>query len=212
MPTLQPEPLAAGNLIFVGGVGGNPWVAEIQKHLAFEHVIGAREETRVFVNRSPRGGEPAILESNNNDKGPRYYTRVALLMNPIGSGRIASLVGISRMGTEAASQFAQSQDGLDKGQKLCGIPIDRLEGFEVILETKALAGTPVARTVVASRCKYSPSKYDARHHPHRPVQGRLSASARHRRGHLSELRRSYARYRCCELRVVGHVVDIPAQL
>lgn len=151
--TLQPERLASGNLVFVGGVGGDPWVAEIQKHLAFEHRVGAKEETRSFANREPRGGEPAIFESNINDKGARYYTRIALLKNPFGTGRIALLGGTSRMATEAASQFAFSQNGVDTVQKLCGAPLERLEGFEVLLETKALAGTAVTRTVVASRCK-----------------------------------------------------------
>jgi hypothetical protein len=151
--TLKAGNMENGNLIFVGGVGSDPWVGEIQKHLAFEHRIDPIEGVRTFVNRSPRAGEPRVFVSNlNSHESTHYYTRVAVLKNPFGAGRIGLLGGTSRDATEAAGQFALSQTGLDQVQRLCGAPAEKLSGFELILETKSLAGTPLRRTVVASRC------------------------------------------------------------
>jgi hypothetical protein len=151
--TLKAEKMENANLVFIGGVGSDPWVGEIQKHLAFEHRIDPKEGVRTFVNRSPRVGEPQVFESNlSTSVNTHYYTRVALLKNPFGAGKIALLGGTSRDATEAAGQFALSQAGLDQVQRLCGAPVEKLSGFELILETKSLAGTPVTRTIVASRC------------------------------------------------------------
>ena len=152
--TLAPQAVENGNFIFIGGMGANPWVGEIQKHLAFEHQILPKDGNRPFVNRSPRPGEPAVFQSSHlQDPSPIYYTRIALLNNPFGSGKVALLGGASREATEAAGQFALSQTGLDEVHRACGVTADRLTGFELILETRALAGSPVKRTVVASRCQ-----------------------------------------------------------
>jgi hypothetical protein len=150
--TMQPQKLENGNFVFLGGVGSNPWVGEIQKHLAFEHQVDPNQGLRTFVNRSPRAGEPALFKSLINDAHTHYYTRVAVVKNPFGAGKVALLGGTSREATEAAYQFALSQTGLDQVQRLCGVPLSKLSDFELILETKSLAGAPVTRTIVASRC------------------------------------------------------------
>ncbi|HLH18680.1 MAG TPA: hypothetical protein VKX45_15780 [Bryobacteraceae bacterium] len=149
---LKAESLKNGNLILIGGVASNPWVAEVQKHLAFEHRVDPRDALRSFINRSPRPGEPREFVSRYSDEDTRYYTRVAVLKNPLGSGLVALLGGTSRDATEAAGQFALSDAGVSQVSALCGAPAERLGAFEVILETKALAGTPMTRSIVAGRC------------------------------------------------------------
>ena len=54
--------------------------------------------------------------------------------------------------TEAAGQFALSEEGRSFIERTCGAKVAELPGFELILETKSVAGTPLKQTVVASRC------------------------------------------------------------
>lgn len=151
--TLQADKMENANLVFIGGVGSDPWVSEIQRYLAFEHRLDPKDGRRIFVNRKPRPGEPELFESlRERNENVRYYTRVALLKNPFGSGRIVLLGGTSRNATEAAGQYALSETGEKEILQTCGAPPSRLSGFELILETKSLAGTPVSRKIVASRC------------------------------------------------------------
>jgi hypothetical protein len=152
--SLRPEQLKRGNFILIGGVSSNPWVSEIQKNLAFEHVIDRTGGRRLFVNRHPRPGEPAAFETpaTKQNPGEHYFTRVAVLNNPYGSGKIALLGGTSRETAEAATQFALSQTGVDRVRQICGSPVEKLAGFELILETKSVAGADLTRHVVASRC------------------------------------------------------------
>ncbi len=138
---LRPKQLERGNFIFIGGVSTNPWVSEIQKSLEFEHLTSRYPSPRrYFVNRRPQPGEPAIFTNTESNPDEHYFTRVALLNNPFGPGKVALLGGTSRDATEAAGQFALSQAGLNEISRRCGKPADRLSGFEVILGTKSVAG------------------------------------------------------------------------
>lgn len=149
---VRPEDVANGNYVLMGGVASNPWVMEIQKKLAFEHVVYPREGRRVFVNRAPRKGEQAVYESVGASPEERYYARVAVADNPLGSGKVALVGGTSRDATEAAGQFALSEAGVEEVERACGESVGKLSGFEVILETKSMAGAPMKQRVVASRC------------------------------------------------------------
>ncbi|MBL0157968.1 MAG: hypothetical protein IPP47_12825 [Bryobacterales bacterium] len=150
---LEVKDLESGNFIFIGGVGANPWVQAIQKNLAFEHVVDPANRRRYFEPRAPRDGEPQRFESAGTEgPGQKLYTRVASLKNPFGSGRVSLLGGTSRDATEAAGRFALSPQSVEQVTKLCGAPPDRLSSFELILQTSAIGGTPVAANVVAHRC------------------------------------------------------------
>ena len=114
---LEAKEMERGNFIFLGGIGSNPWVGEIQKHLNFDHLLDPHEGIRKFVNRAPRPGEPAVFESTlNSDSNRIYYTRVAVLKNPFGIGKIALLGGTSREATEAAGRLRE-ENGRARGQK-----------------------------------------------------------------------------------------------
>ncbi len=151
--TLSAEKLKDGNFVFVGGVGGNPWVGEIQTKLAFEQRVDPVRDLRTFVNRSPRPGEPALFQANPGlDNTGVGFTRVAVLKNTFGAGKIALLGGFSRGANQAATQFALSRAGHEQVQRLCGAPAEKLSGFELILEIKALGIIPVTGTIAADRC------------------------------------------------------------
>ena len=149
--TLRAENMANSNLVFLGGIGSDPWVGEIQKHLAFQHSMEPASDRRIFINRSPHSGEQQAFESSL-EANRLSYARIALLRNPFGTGKVALLGGTSREATEAAIQFALSPGGLDKVRAVCGTPVEKLDSFELLLEIKSLVGTPVVRTVVAGRC------------------------------------------------------------
>lgn len=151
--TIEVKDLEHGNFIFIGGVGSNPWVQAIQKQLAFEHVVEPAQRRRYFAPRSRRAGEPERFESDDNEgQGRKLYTRVASVKNPFGTGRVILLGGTSRDATEAAGRYALSAQSVEQVTRLCGAPPASLSSFELILETSAIGGTPVAANLVAHRC------------------------------------------------------------
>ncbi len=150
---LAVKDLEQENFIFIGGVGANPWIQAIQKHLAFDHVVEPSQKRRYFAPRVRQAGEPERYESDDlRGTGRKLYARVASLKNPFGAGRVSLLGGTSRDATEAAGRYALSPQAVEQVTRLCGAPPERLSSFELILETSAIGGTPVAANVVAHRC------------------------------------------------------------
>jgi hypothetical protein len=148
-----PRQLGLGSLVIVGGVGSNPWVSAIQDHLAFVHEINEEKRMRRFVNRKPMPGEPGAFITDENGDGPRqFYTRVAVLPNPHGRGKVALLGGTSLQSTAGSYRFALSQEGVREIESRCGNPVATLPYFEAILETKAIGKTPTRWSVKAIRC------------------------------------------------------------
>lgn len=150
---IRANDLAEAHVILTGGLGANPWVEAFQKNLAFEHRIEPLKQRRYFLNRQPREGEPESFESAGlSGEKLSFHTRVAVAPNPYGRGKVALMGGVSRQSTEGAWQFMLSARGVDEIRQRCGMPPERLAGFEAILETGAIGLTPMTWTVRALRC------------------------------------------------------------
>lgn len=150
---MQARELERGNLIFLGGVGANPWVYLIQRNLNFEHVIRPRV-SRVFINRKPKAGEPAEYTVMEGDpKNTDRYARIAVLKNPLGSGRVALMGGTSKESSEAAGEFALSSAAQEQVKRLCGVGnLTDLDSFELILKSSTVGGESLSTHIVAHRC------------------------------------------------------------
>lgn len=150
---MQANELARGNLIFLGGVGANPWGYLLQKNLNFEQVIRPRV-SRTFLNLKPKPGEPAEFEvSAQSPTGPTRYARVAVFRNPLGSGRVALVGGTSKESSETAGEFALSEAAYEQVKRLCGTAsIRELDSFELILKSSTVGGASLSTHIVAHRC------------------------------------------------------------
>lgn len=150
---LAVEDLEHGNFVFIGGIGANPWVEAIQKRLSFSHVVDPAQRRRYFEAKVSEGGRMERFESDDKKGASRkLYTRVAILRNPFGPGRVSLLGGTSRDATEAAGLYALSERSVAQVRQLCGAQPEELSSYELILETSAIGQTPVAASVVAHRC------------------------------------------------------------
>ncbi len=150
---MQANELERGNLIFLGGVGANPWGYLLQRDLNFEHLIRPKV-SRTFVNRRPKAGElPEYAAPIQDTAGGDRFARIAVFRNPLGSGRVALIGGTSKESSEAAGEFALSAAAHEQVKSLCGVrSIPDLESFELMLKSSTVGGASLSTHVVAHRC------------------------------------------------------------
>lgn len=150
---MQANELERGNLVFLGGVGANPWGYLLQNGLNFEHTIHPNV-SRTFVNRRPKAGERreyAVLEVA--PAGSDRYARLAVFRNPWGSGRVALIGGTSKESTEAAGEFALSAAAHEQVKALCGVgSLLELQSFELLLKSSTVGSASLSTHIAAHRC------------------------------------------------------------
>jgi hypothetical protein len=153
---LQLRDLDDGNYIFVGSPASNPWVLLFENRLNFcevrsDEVNGAPKS---FGNKKPLPGERNAYQglSRTGVDGEDFAT-IALLPADSGRGNILIIQGLQQEATEAAGLLLADEGGRRKLKKALSIADEPLAPvyFEVLLRISAVAGSPDAISVVASR-------------------------------------------------------------
>jgi hypothetical protein len=153
---LQLRDLDDGNYIFVGSPASNPWVLLFENRLNFcevrsDEVNGAPKS---FRNKKPQPGERQSYEglTRTGVDGEDFAT-IALLPAESGRGNIMIIQGLQQESTEAAGLLLADEGGRRKLKNALGLQGDPSAPvyFEVLLRINAVAGSPDAISVVASR-------------------------------------------------------------
>jgi hypothetical protein len=152
---LRPRDLESGNFVFVGSPSSNPWVSYFQDKLNFREGEGkVGESLKFFQNTHPKPGEQATYQglAFTGSSGEDYAT-ISLL--PLANGRASVLIlqGLQQEGTEAAGLFladASERQKLQEALGFSGSPTQPVY-FEALIRTQAVAGTPNATSIVATR-------------------------------------------------------------
>lgn len=144
------QDLQDGNAILIGSPNYDPWVQLFQQGLNFTmHYDGAGNRITI-ANARPRPGEQQIYEWTATDPKRRGYALVTLTDNLQSSGKVLLLEGTSMGGVDAASDFLLHSDNMSpflrkaKGRQ-------KLENFELLLETTMYLGGSTRARVIASR-------------------------------------------------------------
>jgi hypothetical protein len=145
------EDIHNSNVILLGSVHSNPWVALFSNRFNFQLTYTPEVDSSYIVNQHPLAGEAMIYRNETNGALNRTYGTVVYLPDAGGAGHVLLIQGLNMAATQAAADIlfnkqtiapvlaqATRQDGL-------------LRPFELLVETTSIgAAAPEAR-VIASR-------------------------------------------------------------
>ncbi len=145
--------IATGNFIFIGSPYSNPWVSLFANKRNFPTSLDPVTRRGVVTNRQAHAGEPEqfLMKGEDGRSGPTYGVLTFLPSGP-DSGNILLLDGLNMEGTEAAGAFVtDSRAGQSLLEKV-GLTAKSPKCYlEVVVETKAMAGTSRDSAAVAYR-------------------------------------------------------------
>ena len=151
---VHPRELNSGNFVFLGSSYANPWVALYDKKRNFRIQFDPVVKGNTVLNKNPRPGERKTYLMLGEDGVPgATYGSIAFLPSDGTTGSVLIIEGTNMEGTEAAGSMILNPQSAHDLLKLAGIAErgGRPPFFEVLLETKALAGAPSQTAVVAWR-------------------------------------------------------------
>jgi hypothetical protein len=146
------DDLKSSNVILIGGIGANPWVALYAPRLTFDVNYDWKAHEGYVRNRDPHVGEQARYLETHADGSVSSYGVLAYLPGMGGNGSALLFEGSGMAGTEAAAAFPfESREFADFARKLGHTATGGLPYFEVLLETRSLGGNDSGAHVVAWR-------------------------------------------------------------
>jgi hypothetical protein len=139
------------NVILIGSVHTNPWVALFEPRLNFQLAYTSEVDQSHVVNRHPKVGEQPVYSNGAADgRGPTYGV-VAYLPEAGGAGRVLIVEGLNMAATQAAADILFSTEAMEPILRAAQAPGGRLRPFELLIETVSVgASTPTAR-IISSR-------------------------------------------------------------
>jgi hypothetical protein len=150
---IRPRELNSGNYIFLGSAYANPWVSLYDRKRNFRIQVDEASRQSI-INKVPRPGESASYLMFGEDGQPgATYGLISFLPSDGTTGNVLLIEGTNMEGTEAAGSMILDPKSAQDILSLAGIP----EGsrshpfFEILIETKVLAGEPSQTRVIAWR-------------------------------------------------------------
>ena len=140
------------NVILLGSTIGNPWAKLFGDKLNFEFDMDANQRG-FYRNRSPRNGEQSVysMTTRSGETGDAYAV-VAFLPNVNRNGHVLLIGGTTSEGTQAGGEFIMDASRTAKALQAMGItPSGSRHYFELLLRTKAVAGSATESAIVAHR-------------------------------------------------------------
>lgn len=150
---VRPRDLNSGNYIFLGSSYANPWVALYDRKRNFRIQIDAASRQSI-INKRPRPGEQASYQVFGEDGAPgATYGLIAFCPSDGITGNVLIIEGTNMEGTEAAGSMILDPKSARDILSQAGIAVNGKTHpfFEILIETKVLAGEPSQTRVVAWR-------------------------------------------------------------
>jgi hypothetical protein len=151
---IHPRELSSGNYIFLGSSYANPWVTLYNRKRNFQIQVDMASHQVSIINKKPRPGEQASYLMLGEDGQPgATFGLISFLPSDGATGNVLLIEGTNMEGTEAAGSMILDPKSARDILSQAGIP----EGsrshpfFEILIETKVLAGEPSQTRVIAWR-------------------------------------------------------------
>ena len=149
---IGPRNLKENNVILIGGPRSNPWVELFESRLNFRFAFTREGAPASIRNVSPKAGElPLYQIERKQEISTEGFARIALVPNLDKTGRVLLIAGTTSEATEAAGEFFLDPQAAQALAGELGRPAGAGEGFEVLLETKAIGGTAQHSRILAHR-------------------------------------------------------------
>lgn len=149
---LHMDDLKSSNVVLIGSVDANPWVALFQPELNFQFTPGGSfGGSAVIINRKPLPGEAKTFASITGDPAQRTYGVIAYVPNLGGSGHVLIIEGINMAGTQAAGEFLLNADRMTEVLKRSRKPDGGIHPFEILIETASVGANSSQLRILSER-------------------------------------------------------------
>lgn len=138
--------LKSSNVILSGSQDTNPWVELFEPQMNFVLASDLAHGMRGFSNRSPQKGEDTVYRATQDE-----YGLLAFLPNLSNTGNVLIIEGTSVAGTQAISDFLFMDSELDPFLQKIRTRSGVIPKFEILLESRSLAGSASRSRIVAYR-------------------------------------------------------------
>jgi len=148
----QIDDFTNGNVILLGSAQSNPWNHLFEQQLNFWIDWDEKSGVDFVRNRSPLPGEPATYGGAMGGDASLVFSVVAFLPNLRRSGDVLIVAGTTGQGTETAGAYITTPETY---HRLMNMVMRQRSGklpyFEVLLQSRVLAGVAKEAEVVAVR-------------------------------------------------------------
>jgi hypothetical protein len=127
------------NLVFIGAPSQNTALQDLPNTTTFRVRLNERNQGYI-ENAKPQAGEPTRFSQTGTSE---EYAIVALLPGPDPEKRVMILSGLTTNGTQAAAEFATSENGSKELMQAAGTTGDTVRPFEAILHVRISQGVPI---------------------------------------------------------------------
>jgi hypothetical protein len=153
---LNARDFTEGNYILLGSKMSNPWVALFERDLNFKADWDPKSRVPCFRNTTPVAGEAPTYRAEKPNGLPGYAYAVAALViehrpDSTPGSKVLILEGLNMEGSEAAYDFASDWKASQEVSSSLTTPDRQGRRVEILLQTKAMAGTARGIRVVAVR-------------------------------------------------------------
>ena len=145
------EDIHNSNVILIGSVHSNPWVALFSSRFNFQLTYTPEVDRSFIVNQHPLTGEEAVYHNETNSTLNRTYGTVVYLPDAGGAGHVLLIQGLNMAATQAAANILFNKKAIAPVLTQAARRDGFLRPFELLVETTSIgAAAPEAR-VIATR-------------------------------------------------------------
>jgi hypothetical protein len=143
------DAIKRNNVILIGGKKANPWVHLFDDQINFVTDFDNGGSQAFVSNLHPKPGEQARYTVSYDPNALVGYSVIAYLPNPSHTGNAVILAGTDSDATDAAAEFLNSEEQLEKFQNI--LHTKDFPYFEILLKTSRLSGTSLNAELIAYR-------------------------------------------------------------
>jgi hypothetical protein len=149
--SITAEDLKRSNVILLGSVHTNPWVALFEKNLNFKFEYTSEVDQSYVLNDHPLGTEQQRYSNGIGGTTNRTYGAIDYLPSLDGKGHVLIIQGLNMAATQAAADILSNPAEMKPVLKQALLPDGSLKSFEFLVETSSIGANDPGGHIIATR-------------------------------------------------------------
>jgi hypothetical protein len=149
--SITTEDLKSSDVILIGSVHSNPWVALFEDKLNFKLQYLPEVDQSYVLNSRPVGNEQKQYLNGTSQTSNQTYGVIDYLPNLDGSGHVLIIQGLNMAATQAAADTLFHADAMKAILKQALRPDGTLRGFELLIQTRSIGATDPGSQIISTR-------------------------------------------------------------
>lgn len=149
--SIATEDLKTSNVILLGSVHSNPWVALFEDKLNFKLKYTSEVNQSYVLNSRPVGTEQKQYVNGTGQMANQTYGVIDYLPNLDGNGHVLIIQGLNMAATQAAADTLFNADAMRPILKQATRPNRTLRPFELLIKTSSIGATAPSLQIIATR-------------------------------------------------------------